>query len=123
MSDRELIREHYTAMYGHCHGFTHVEPRTVNETGNDARIDGVRSYTIQTFRDPERGIYQFVQVVEENEVKRICLPPMITALIQQQIETVTRKAKRAHGKLMAKRNLIAPAKGVVPPQFKKKRGR
>jgi hypothetical protein len=121
MSDKQLIREHYTASYGHCQGFTHVEPRTVNETGDDARIDGVRSYTVQTFRDPERGIYQFVQVVEDNEVKRICLPPAITAILQQQIDTVNKKARRAHGKLMGKRNLITPQKGIVPPQFKQHR--
>ena len=121
MSEKQLIREHYTNAYGHCAGFTHVEPRTVNETGNDARIDGVRSYTIQTFRDPERGIYQFVQVVEDNEVKRVCLPPVITKLLQQQVEAVNAKAKRAHGKLMAKRNLVAPAKGVVPIQFRKQK--
>ena len=119
--EKQLIREYYTSMYGHCHGFTHVEPRTVNETGNDARIDGVRSYTIQTFRDPERGIYQFVQVVEDNEVKRVCLPPAITKLLQQQADAVNAKAKRAHGKLMAKRNLVAPEKGVVPIQFRKKK--
>jgi len=123
MSDRELIREHYTSMYGHCHGFTHVDPRTINETGGDARLDGVRSYTLQTFRDPERGIYHFIQVVEDNEVKRICLPPAIAALLLQQVEAVNRKAKRAHGRLAAKRNLVAPPAGVVPPQFRgKKKG-
>jgi hypothetical protein len=120
--DKELIREHYTNRYGHCQGFTHVEPRTVNETGDDARLDGVRTYTVQTFRDPERGIYTFVQVVEDNEVKRVCLPPAITAIVQQQIETVNKKAKRAHGRLMAKRNLVAPEKGVVPIQFRKRKG-
>lgn len=119
--EQRLIREYYTTQYGHCQGFQHVEPKTINETGNDARIDGVRSYTVQTFRDPERGIFQFVQVVEADEVKRICLPPTITALLQQQIDTVNRKAKRAHGRLMAKRNLVPGEKGVVPPQFRKKR--
>lgn len=119
MADRELIRDYYTSMYGHCEGCVGTDPRTLTDTGKDARLDGVRSYTAQTFRAP-LGIYQFVQVVTGNEVVRICLPPAIVKVLEQQRESVALKVRQAHGRAAAKR-LPRPPKGIVPPQFAARR--
>lgn len=123
MSDRELTRNHYDATFGRCEGFPHTEAKIVRDTGVDARIDGVRSYTVQTFRAPEGGgDFHFIEIAGSDGLTRVCLPPPVVVLLQRQRDSISARAKRAHGRALGL-SRPRPPKGVIPPQFKKKKNR
>jgi hypothetical protein len=118
-AEKRLIRGHFEQAYGQCDGMLKAGPRTIDDAGSDARIDGVRQYTVQTFRHPH-GVYHFLTIVEGDHVKRVCLPPAVADLMQAQRDSVAARARRAHGRAAAK-NLPRPPKGVVPKQFRKRK--
>lgn len=120
MSDRELTRNHYDDAYGRCEGFPHTEPKLVRDVGTDARIDGLRTYTVQTFRAAQLGgDFHFIEITSDKELIRVCLPPKVAVALAQQCDALAARAKRAQGKRLSA-HAPRPPKGVVPPQFARK---
>lgn len=121
--DRELTRDHYDATFGRCEGFPHTQAAITRDTGIDARIDGVRSYTVQTFRAPEGGgDFHFIEIAGSEGLTRVCLPPKVVTMLARQRESLSAMAKRANGRELAKR-APRPQKGVIPPQFRRRKAK
>lgn len=96
--------------YGQAHGFTHTRPSTII-VSKALGVGGVRQYIIQTYRVPDAGDMAFITIAGPGGLKRIYLPPQVTAALASQRDSLTTKSRSRAAK---ERALADKAAGKVP---------
>ena len=112
----QVVLDAYDRAYVLAHGFPATRESTVTVP---TVAEGVRQYTIQTFRAPEsqpgiggvHGDTVFITIVGPDGLQRVFLPPKVTQAIASQRDALTAKSRSRAAKARAQAD---KAKGIVP---------
>jgi hypothetical protein len=106
----------YDRVYGGLHHVSlSTKPSTIKTV--QAVTGKSETFVIQTFRHEDLGDYIFVEVMDENGLTRVALPPKVVAAIASQRDSLTKRRRSISSKAVMRRRMD---EGWTP-NFKKKR--
>lgn len=118
MSDN-IMPDVFDRLLGQLHGL----PDTVNTKMSSLRVvvpmvGDSRTFSVQTYRQKERGDTIFIETVGKDQTIRIALPPEVADVIARQRDQLTSRNRSKTAKATAQARKDA---GIVPG-FLRKRG-
>jgi hypothetical protein len=106
----------YDRTYGGLHDISlSTKPTTIK---NVQTLTGKsETFVVQTFRHEELGDYIFIEVMDENGLTRLALPPKVATAIASQRDSLTKRRRSISSKRVMRERM---AEGWTP-NFKKRK--
>jgi hypothetical protein len=120
MSDESRMPDAYDRRLAGLQGLPDVlkaKPSTIRVVP-PLGVGGSQTFVVQTYRQAGEGDTLFIEVVDIDGVKRLALPPPVTALIQSQHDALTSRARSKAAKAAAEDR---KARGIQPGFMKGRR--
>jgi hypothetical protein len=107
----------YDRTYGGLHDISlSTKPSTVK---NVQTLTGKsETFVVQTFRHEEFGDYIFIEVMDENGLTRVALPPKVSAVIHSQKDSLSKRSRSLASKRVMRERM---ANGWTPTFAKKRK--